>query len=843
MTTPSCFVFLHRNDGTPVVAGAGARLRVLLRPGLHTLEHVLDDASAKLGLHSAATGLCWPDGTRIGGLDDLTPKCDVVVLEGRKGFVAPGSSAATPRTKARWSAPSPVRGAASSGGQDLRKRGASATRGGGRTGGVTRPRTPPRAGRQAPQQPALESRTPAAARHAASATKELVDTGGGSQRHDVTERTHGSVLGELEETAVSTAGRESESDRLPTAPHLEATERPPSQESPVRRRVTVVRRSSSARQQRSQANAKPGGMADQLLENRSKHEASKQAKLKQELAATRQGMVESAGRAHTSATSGSNGTSAGDESPVLAEASHTNSPGSTMSDAAEARALVLDRASPGTHSDSGARLLLRESESLAETWTPPPLQKVTSVDTTTTAASVPTYDPASDPASTSPSANSTTGEATAPDLADRVSLSPRHNQLGAAVACDTYADLYVRVIPNSVAWLPPHLRCIIFVCRRRYMQVREIYNMAELCLQRQLEATSSAAAGARDPLLLRMTDLVQSFDSLANDIGAMPAGATVGQHALRTQQAGVQPMGAQRQGKSVSELSVTQARSAQAANTEDEQLRTPPPLPKAVKSASKPGRILGRGGQVRVPNSVHRSDENEDENIEASPAGKGEAAAINIQAHVRGHQDRQRMDPLRAATTGLLPSRLDEPVDRWLDARNESGLTKPMKDEFGIETLWDLVAVIQSVDDWKFFIPNDPMRRDTLWKAVQHEVEAAQHETAQATAEMDDKKRAMVARAAAQAVARHEEPSPVLLALGDGSDALGDGAALHVRSPLGPPPVPQLETSNGGGTAISRKKSTPTSAAGSVAQTVTPPGSPGRDVAVAGPFTPTSFRA
>ena len=201
------------------------------------------------------------------------------------------------------------------------------------------------------------------------------------------------------------------------------------------------------------------------------------------------------------------------------------------------------------------------------------------------------------------------------------------------------------------------------------------------------------------------------------------------------------------------------------------------------------------------------------------------------------------MDPLRAATTGLLPSRLDEPVDRWLDARNESGLTKPMKDEFGIETLWDLVAVIQSVDDWKFFIPNDPMRRDTLWKAVQHEVEAAQHETAQATAEMDDKKRAMVARAAAQAVARHEEPSPVLLALGDGSDALGDGAALHVRSPLGPPPVPQLETSNGGGTAISRKKSTPTSAAGSVAQTVTPPGSPGRDVAVAGPFTPTSFRA
>ena len=105
-------VFLHRN-GEKVVPGQGERLRVQL--GGESLGPLLDDATEKLDLHQRASRLCRKDGTEITRLDEIAPKADLVVLEGRK-FLAPSRS---PRKSLRWHgvvSPARSRAAAGSGG-------------------------------------------------------------------------------------------------------------------------------------------------------------------------------------------------------------------------------------------------------------------------------------------------------------------------------------------------------------------------------------------------------------------------------------------------------------------------------------------------------------------------------------------------------------------------------------------------------------------------------------------------------------------------------------------------------------------------------------------------------
>ena len=280
MTTPSMMIFLHRNDGTQVVDGAGKRLRVLLRPGVHTLEHVLDDATEALGLRTAATGLCRPDGTTIDGLDDLTPKADVVVLEGRKSFIPPGSKPEAARLKSPKRTASPGRS----------------------NGGVRR--TPPRAdGRRAPESHLSTSNTP-----------------------DAPVPTH--LTG-----AYRSAGDDSLRSEVDTP-----------QERPRTRQLVRVRRGSSAREaalkrrgQRSSSNAKLA----QLRENRRNYEAAKQAKLKRELAATREDLMAS------------------------------RDGGGEILGASAVEALpTLQTADPPSPTTQG-RVLQRATENLAEPWTPP----------------------------------------------------------------------------------------------------------------------------------------------------------------------------------------------------------------------------------------------------------------------------------------------------------------------------------------------------------------------------------------------------------------------------------------------------------------------------------------
>ena len=90
-----------------------------------------------------------------------------------------------------------------------------------------------------------------------------------------------------------------------------------------------------------------------------------------------------------------------------------------------------------------------------------------------------------------------------------------------------------------------------------------------------------------------------------------------------------------------------------------------------------------------------------------------ERAAIVIQGRIRGAQDRRR-----AAATRLVMSRaagdgsptlswLDVDVGDWLIAHDEPELVDAARSEFGVETLRDLLAVIQDPADATMFIPED----------------------------------------------------------------------------------------------------------------------------------------
>lgn len=735
-------VFLHRNDGVPVVAGAGVRLQVLLRQGAHTLAHVLDDATVKLGLHTAATGLCSPDGTAIVGLDDLTPKCDLVVLEGRKGFIAPGGDPKRPRAKSPGRTTSPSRASS--------ERPASLPR--------HRPRTPPRsAGLRAPASSLSTGSTPRVSTHNGQLTAGSQSTGTESVRRVA---------------------------RPATLRATDPMDNRASQESPARSRVVRVTLRNPARevalQRRGQRSSRQTKLGAQLLENRRKHAAAKQAKLKRELVARHEELV----------TSCDNASASSDVSAV-----ETRSWGN-----------------------------------LAETWTPPPLERVSSIDSSVAIAfgrsdgmSIEAAPSEAVQASLEPTQqrNATQEPEPAPESEpepepeQKIETVPRWSSLqdspaSPAALGDTYADLYV--------------------------QVRAIYNTAHSALQQQLATTPGSA---RDPLLVRMADLVGSLDALAADIGAMPAGATVGS-TVQVSQFG-ETIADPDTGKTLSSSGAVVDYGERALATTgsvqtQQRLRKPPSLPVTPASAAdKPGQATA----TSVSDGVD--------------VVKESAAAVSIQARVRGRQDRrraavQKLVALRETRDDMAAEReccLDLPIGEWLAAQNESTLSGKLQEEFSIQNLWDLVAVIQ--DPWDLTVvldEPDPARSDALWKAIQQLVAQASDQTAGWTDSHSPKSREQVPIRFTQT--GDDKPdstgdsNSIRMHVDDNGDSMGrvlsfaltDSVDNLASTPRVPPPLPQTysSTDEGKEDASSFELRQP-----SVGQ------SPASKES--GQFTPTSFRA
>jgi hypothetical protein len=781
-------VFLHRNDGVPAVAGAGVRMQVLLRPGAHTLEHVLDDATARLGLHTAATGLCRPDGSTIAGLDDLTPKCDLVVLEGRKGFIAPGGEPRRKRTKSPGRSTSPSRTKAPS--RTSSERPPSLPR--------QRHRTPPRsAGRASiPAQLSGGSQSTGAESLLSVVDKPLrADARTQDELDSETAAVRGAGGASSQESAQMETGRAA---AQPDTRRADTTEHRVSQETPARSRVVRVTPRNPARevalQRRGQRSSRKTKLGAQLLENRRKHAASKQAKLKRELAATREELI----------TGCDNGSESSDVS-------------------------ALETRSWGN---------------LAETWTPPPLERVSSIDNSvaiefglTDASSIEEASTPSEAAQTrlktipqpdatqeqkpdlepEPEPEPEPGPEPGPELetVSQWAASLQDSQPSAADALgDTYADLYV--------------------------QVRAIYNTAHSTLQRQLATT---VGGARDPLLVRMADLVVSMDALAADIGAMPAGATVGSM-VQVSQLSETPADRDIVGGPSSADAVIDSGYALATadSGQPRQRREPPALPSTATSAADNYDTPTQAEASPVSESGKVIDEN--------------TAAVSIQARVRGRQDRrratvQKLVALRETrddmpVVGSRACCLDLPIDEWLAAQNESTLSVKLQEEFGVQSLWDLVAVIQDPWDWTVVLDEpDPGRSDKLWKSMQHLIAQASDETAGWLGSHSLKNHKQILPRAAptsdHADGNRDSNGIRIHAVSPGDDGDSTGLVLSLTStssvdnvastPRLPPPLPQTYSSTEEGKDDADSFEMRPSASRSSASK----GS--------GPFTPTSFRA
>jgi len=110
-------------------------------------------------------------------------------------------------------------------------------------------------------------------------------------------------------------------------------------------------------------------------------------------------------------------------------------------------------------------------------------------------------------------------------------------------------------------------------------------------------------------------------------------------------------------------------------------------------------------------------------------AAEREQAAIVIQGRIRGAQSRRRAAAKRLVMTraagGTTLNHLDIDIDTWLTAHDEPDLVEEARSELGVETLRDLLAVIQDPADVTMFIPEDDgARGDALWAAIQEEVTA-----------------------------------------------------------------------------------------------------------------------
>jgi hypothetical protein len=131
-----------------------------------------------------------------------------------------------------------------------------------------------------------------------------------------------------------------------------------------------------------------------------------------------------------------------------------------------------------------------------------------------------------------------------------------------------------------------------------------------------------------------------------------------------------------------------------------------------------------RGKAVRTPPGMpgHSSDEDDQD----TTMDRVEAAAVAIQARVRGRLVRRMAATERLTLAKLAPHlrvELGNDIDvaQWLVAQNAEDLIDGIKHDFGIMTLRDLIAVVQEPVDWSIFIPDDEARGMSLWAAMQAE--------------------------------------------------------------------------------------------------------------------------
>ena len=116
-----------------------------------------------------------------------------------------------------------------------------------------------------------------------------------------------------------------------------------------------------------------------------------------------------------------------------------------------------------------------------------------------------------------------------------------------------------------------------------------------------------------------------------------------------------------------------------------------------------------RGKAVRTPPGMPSHSSDEDDQA-ASPDGV-EATAVASQATERLALSR----PNHVDLSG------DIDVAEWLVSQNAEDLIDKVKDDFGVTTLRDLIAVVQEPQDWSIFVPDDEARCKSLWASMQEE--------------------------------------------------------------------------------------------------------------------------
>lgn len=557
---------------------------------------------------------------------------------------------------------------------------------------------------------------------------------------------------------------------------------------PTKKQLDRATRTTSARkaalQRRGKRLAAKGGLAAQLVRNARAHEAAKQAKLKRELAATREVMA--------NASRDGQGTI-----PELAQV-------------ATASVLpIVEPPSPGTR----ARLQ-RGTENLAETWTPPPLSPLSRVSSVDSSVGL----------DSSVTVAKSAQKGFAPG-------SKRGAQTSAVVG-DTYADLH--------------------------FQVKDIYNSAQSTLLRQLAARDGRA---RDPLVIRMADMVAGLKALVEDIGAMPAGAIVGSAVEGSAESSASGH-LQASGNVAGDLTLSDAidnADDSLAITDGGHLKQQ--LRRLSALRTRHADSMTTRTNDRVEGAILRHDVVEARSLLGASGvddADADAAAVAIQAHVRGRQDRRR-----AAAQKLVALRetrghaaleggrcLDQPIDQWLFAQNESAIIDTLQEDYGIRNLWDLIAVVQDPWDWHIVVL-EPARCDALWRALQLAINKA----------VEEMERISVSD---PLLTSHGTISSRAALAGDyGSNDKGDRSAgdsdddpveprlasTSSASSLTRPPPPLPQTRSGTGKAkgppklIQRSVSPGRSPARLPAQSPERSVSAGRSTSRTGPFTPTTFRA
>lgn len=116
-----------------------------------------------------------------------------------------------------------------------------------------------------------------------------------------------------------------------------------------------------------------------------------------------------------------------------------------------------------------------------------------------------------------------------------------------------------------------------------------------------------------------------------------------------------------------------------------------------------------RGKAVRTPPGIPAPSSDEDD--EAATPDHVEALTVASQAT-------ERLALFRPDHVNLSS---DIDVAEWLVSQNAEDLVDKVKDDFGITTLRDLIAVVQEPQDWSIFVPDDEARCKSLWASMQEE--------------------------------------------------------------------------------------------------------------------------